>query len=43
MTNQELELALKIGLLCALGAFWPYIRRWLYKIGYRDWRKPPEQ
>jgi len=31
-------------ILAALGVFSPQIKKWMHKIGYRDWReKPPDK
>jgi hypothetical protein len=38
MTDQQIELIIKVGILVGISAFWPWISKWLHKIGYRDWR-----
>ena len=37
-----LRIALQSGIVVAIWALKPVWSKWLYKIGYRDWRKPSE-
>lgn len=36
--DQTLGLIVKVAALAAIGAFYPQIKKWMHKIGYRDWR-----
>jgi hypothetical protein len=43
MTDDQLwRIAIGGGAMGLLAYFKPQISRWLHKIGYRDWRKPPQ-
>ncbi len=38
--ERALRIAIQTGLVVALIALKPIWMKWLYKIGYRDWRNP---
>lgn len=40
--ERALRLAIQAGLIVAILSLKPIWIKWLYKIGYRDWRKPDE-
>lgn len=42
MSDQTLELLLKVAILCAIGAFWPLVKSWLGKHGFH-YRSMKEQ
>jgi hypothetical protein len=44
VTDQQVELLLKVAGLCAIGAFWPLIKSWLAKRGihYRSMKEQRE-
>jgi len=42
VTDQQIELLIKVAGLCAIGAFWPLIKSWLSKHGFH-YRSMKEQ
>jgi hypothetical protein len=42
LTDQQLELVLRVAILCVIGAAWPFVKDWLGKRGYH-YRSMKEQ